>query len=124
MKSSVPSAAPDFDRTDENGDGKLNLEEYVLEFGNRLDEKIEKTREKKLKRAKKRFGVMDKDENGGISFEEYQVSGQKKFSRHDTNGDGVVSESDRPKRKCCGGKHKHRKGHKDHSEEPRKENNH
>ena len=109
----------DFDRTDENGDGKLNPEEYALEFGNRLDEKIEKTREKKLKRAKKRFGVMDKDENGEISFEEYQVSGQKKFSRHDTNGDGVVSKSDRSKRKCCGGKHKHGKGHKDHSAEPR-----
>ncbi len=103
----------DFDRTDEDGDGRLNSEEYALEFGNRLDEKIEKTREKKLKRAKKRFGVMDKDENGGISFEEYQVSGQKMFSRHDTNEDGVVSESDRPR-------HKHGKGHKDHSAKSRK----
>ena len=107
----------DFDRTDENGDGKLNPEEYALEFGNRLDEAIEKTRKKKLKRAKVRFGMLDKDENGEMSFEEYQVSGQKMFSRHDTNEDGVVSESDpKPKHKCRRDKHKHGKGHKGHSE--------
>lgn len=113
-----------YDQADENGDGLVDVDEYVQEYANRLDEKIEKAREKKLKRAKKRFGVMEKDENGGISFKEYQVSGQKKFSRHDTNGDGVVSESDRLNRKCSGGKHQHRKGHKDHSAKPRKEHDH
>ena len=61
--------------------------------------------------------MLDKDGNGEMSFEEYQVSGQKMFSRHDTNEDGVVSESDpKPKHKCRRDKHKHGKGHKGHSE--------
>ncbi len=111
----------DFDRTDENGDGTLNPEEYVLEFGNRLDEAAEKARKKKLKRAKARFGMLDKDGNGEMSFEEYQVSGQKIFSRHDTNEDGVVSESDPKPKKCRKGRHKHGKGHEGHSEKSGKE---
>ncbi len=111
----------DFDRTDENGDGKLNPEEYALEFGNRLDEAIEKTRKKKLKRAKARFGMLDKDENGGISFEEYQASGQKMFSRHDTNEDGVVSESDPKSKKCREGRHKRGKGHEGRSAKSKNE---
>ncbi len=106
----------DFDRTDENGDETLSPEEYALEFGHRLDKAIEKAREKKLKRSKARFGTMDTDENGEISFGEYLASGQKKFSRHDTNEDGVVSESDpKPKkcRKCYG-----------HSEKPGEKRSH
>ena len=114
----------DFDGTDENGDGKLNLEEYVLEFGNRLDEAIEKARKKKLERAKVRFGVLDKDGNGGISFEEYQVSGQKMFSRHDTNEDGVVSESDPKPKKCRKGGHRHGERHEGHSTKSKNEHNH
>lgn len=105
-----------YDLTDENGDGLVDVDEYVQEYANRLDKKLEKMRKKKLKWAKKRFGKLDKDENGEISFEEYQASGQKMFSRHDTNEDGVVSESDPKPKKCRKGKHKRGKGHEDHSE--------
>ena len=105
---------------DTDKDGATTHEEFSAQRRadfDRTDEAIEKTRKEKLERAKVRFGMLDEDENGGVSFEEYQVSGQKMFSRHDTNEDGVVSESDpKPKHKCRGGKHTHGKGHKGHSE--------
>ena len=113
-----------YDLTDENGNGLVDVDEYVQEYANRLDKKIEKMRKKKLKWAKKRFGKLDKDENGEISFEEYQASGQKMFSRHDTNEDGVVSESDPKSKKCHKGKHKHGEGHEGHSEKSKNEHNH
>ena len=42
-------------------------------------------------REQRRFGRYDKDENGGISREEYLTQRRKAFARLDTDGDGRLS---------------------------------
>ena len=104
----------DFDLTDENGDGWLSNEEYLVEFLNRVDDVIEKTRKKQLKQAGVRFGALDKNEDAKMTFEEYQLSGMKMFERNDTNKDGLVSQADpKPEKKCKGKKDKDGKWVKD-----------
>lgn len=83
-----------FERTDENNDGKLTEQEYVLEFEDRLDKQIEKTYEGQIKQTYVRFGVLDKDENQKMTFNEYMQSGFRSFSRYDTDGDGAITLAD------------------------------
>ncbi len=83
-----------FARTDENGDGVLTEQEYVLEFEDRLDAQYEKTYDGQVKQTYVRFGVLDKDENGHMTFNEYMQSGFRSFSRYDTTGDGFITLDD------------------------------
>lgn len=83
-----------FERTDENSDGYLTEQEYVLEFEDRLDAQIKKTYEAQVKQTYVRFGVLDTDEDQKMTFSEYMVSGFAAFNRYDTNGDGVLSLDD------------------------------
>lgn len=83
-----------FQRTDENSDGKLTEQEYVLEFEDRLDAQIEKTHQGQIKQTYVRFGVLDTDEDGKMTFSEYMVSGFNAFHRYDTNGDGYLTLDD------------------------------
>ena len=83
-----------FTRSDENGDGKLTEQEYVLEFEDRLDKQIEKMYKAQVKQAYVRFGVLDKNENKAMTFSEYMLSGMRSFSRHDTNEDGYLTVAD------------------------------
>ncbi|MBU3021950.1 calcium-binding protein [Aestuariibacter sp. A3R04] len=83
-----------FQRTDENGDGKLTEQEYVLEFEDRLDKQYEKTYDRQIKQTYVRFGVLDTDENGRMTFNEYMRSGMRAFMRYDTSGDGILSLAD------------------------------
>ncbi len=92
----------DFDRqrqqvfaaTDTDGDGLLSLDEYRLEFENRLDRQAASVRDRQLKQARVRFGVLDGDKDGAISAAEYLATGLRSFERWDTDGDGHVAASD------------------------------
>lgn len=83
-----------FQRTDENNDGKLTEQEYVLEFEDRLDAQYEKTYQGQVKQTYVRFGVLDKNEDQQVTFNEYMQSGFNAFSRHDTSGDGIITLED------------------------------
>ena len=86
-----------FKRLDKDGDGKLSREELGS---------IGKDREGPDGHRMQRLWELDTDKSGGISFEEFQLGEffkklspekqQAVFKRLDTNGDGVISPSDRP----------------------------
>lgn len=85
-----------FARTDGNSDGKLDQNEYLAEFADRLDRRIARTREAQLKQGLVRFESIDADKNGGISREEYLAMSARFFERADTNKDGTVADNDPP----------------------------
>ncbi|MFY7864701.1 EF-hand domain-containing protein [Roseateles sp.] len=93
----------EFVRIDFNADGLLSEAEYLGEFEGRLMQRIgkmadaERRREelqRQMRQAKVRFGVLDTDKNGSISFEEFQAAGLRMFKLHDRNQDNVVDEAD------------------------------
>lgn len=83
-----------FARTDEGGDGRLSLEEYLTEYEARLDRQVASRRDGADDQSRVRFGVLDTDKDGRMTWEEYAASGNRMFERADTNGDGVVDASD------------------------------
>lgn len=80
--------------TDTNSDGKLDENEYVDEFVDRLDRQIARNRQAQLKQGQVRFESIDADKNGDISREEYATMSTRMFDRTDTDRDGVVSRDD------------------------------
>lgn len=80
-----------FVRTDTDQDGHLSPAEYMQEFTDRVDQQIAKTRKAQLKQAEVRFKALDKDSNGILSAAEYHQSGQRMFSRWDTDRNRLVS---------------------------------
>ncbi len=87
--------AAQFTRTDANQDAALSRVEYTAEFQSRLDAHIAALiGSDPDKQSRIRFGSMDTDKNGNLSFEEYQVSGNRMFEHSDRNGDGVVDGQD------------------------------
>lgn len=85
-----------FARTDADGDGRIVAEEYLLEFEDRLDRQIARTRENRDQQSAVRFKALDTDKDGRISPAEYAASGKRMFERLDTSGDGVVASDDPP----------------------------
>ncbi|MBN7797209.1 hypothetical protein [Parahaliea mediterranea] len=83
--------AVQFARTDRNGDGGIDADEYLREFEDRLDAGIVADRAAQVKQTHVRFGALDKDENGAMTFAEYQRSGHRSFKRWDTDSDGFVT---------------------------------
>lgn len=83
-----------FNKTDSNGNGSVDAEEYVYEYENRLDQRYEKGRIAQIKFSSKRFDDIDANNNGTIELAEYKASGERVFSRWDTNKDGTANESD------------------------------
>lgn len=84
----------DFDLTDEDNNGWVSQDEYLFEYQNRMDKKIAKTRIAAIKQTHVRFGVLDKDESGKMTFEEYQFSGHRSFNRWDSDKNKVVTMSE------------------------------
>lgn len=85
--------AEQFKRTDSNGDGTLSESEYVGEFQDRMDRRLA-VMEDDERQTHIRFGVLDADKDGKMTFEEYQVSGKRTFDSVDRNHDGVVDATD------------------------------
>jgi hypothetical protein len=85
-----------FVKTDSNNDGKIDRDEYLEEFADRLDRRISKTRQSQLKQGHIRFESIDADKNGSISREEYLAMSARFFDRADTNKDGTVADNDPP----------------------------
>jgi hypothetical protein len=83
-----------FKLTDANNNGSLDEEEYVLEFEDRLDAQIARTRADSVKQAGRRFKALDKNEDELMTFAEYQNSGHSMFKRWDAGADGYVSVTD------------------------------
>jgi len=83
-----------FARTDSNGDGQLALDEYLAEFETRVDRRIDALDQGGDRQVHVRFGVLDADKNGHMTFAEYQVSGKRLFETADRNKDGVVDAVD------------------------------
>lgn len=80
-----------FARTDSNGDRRLDEQEYTFEFEDRLDAALAATRKGQVDQTYRRFKALDRDEDGRVTFAEYQHSGHHSFARHDTDADGVVT---------------------------------
>ncbi|HWK55526.1 MAG TPA: EF-hand domain-containing protein [Hyphomicrobiales bacterium] len=80
-----------FARTDSNGDGRLDAQEYTFEFEDRLDAALAATRKGQVDQTYRRFKALDRDDDGRVTFAEYQYSGHRSFARHDTDADGVVT---------------------------------
>ncbi|MBV1910644.1 MAG: hypothetical protein KUG78_15180 [Kangiellaceae bacterium] len=99
----------DFDRADEDQNGWLSEQEYIFEYENRLDKQIARTRKAAIKQTHVRFGVLDDNENGKMTFIEFQLSGKRSFTRWDTNKDGMVNMNDPAPEK-----HKHHDKDKSH----------
>ncbi len=95
-----------FNKTDTNNNGTVDAEEYVYEYENRLDERYEKGRIAHIKQTEQRFNALDKNDNKAIEWAEYEASGNRIFSRWDTNEDGAINDDD-PKKGCSDKKSKH-----------------
>lgn len=83
-----------FTRTDANADGVLDLDEYLAEFEDRLDRRIATLDQGEDRQVHVRFGVLDTDKDGRMTFAEYQASGKRLFDTADRNHDGVVDAAD------------------------------
>lgn len=82
---------------DLNRDGQVNEMEYVAEYDFRLDRELAEQRARQIRQAHVRFGVLDTDRNAAMSEAEFKASGDRMFSRLDTNGDGLVDSKDTAK---------------------------
>ncbi|MFT3964672.1 MAG: hypothetical protein QM690_02165 [Sphingobium sp.] len=90
--------------TDANQDGGVSEEEYVSEYQGRLEKQLAESddtaerkaedRQRQLRQAHVRFGVLDKDKDGKISQAEYDASGARAFAEQDDDKDGVVTLAD------------------------------
>ena len=83
-----------YHRRDANGDGNVQSEEYVSEYEIRLIEKLEEQHKRQIDQADFRFTVLDKNEDGNLSLDEFHASGERMFSTLDSNKDGIVDEQD------------------------------
>lgn len=93
-----------FKATDANGDGWVSEEEYVGEYHARLEQQLaasdrsedKKTeeRQRQMRQAHVRFGVLDKDKDGKMTQAEYDASGARAFAEQDNDKDGIVTAAD------------------------------
>jgi Ca2+-binding EF-hand superfamily protein len=83
-----------FTRSDRDGDGRLSAQEYRAEFKARLDAHLAALPVDDGRQTRVRFGVLDTDKDGRMTFAEYQVSGKRTFDLVDRNHDGVVDLAD------------------------------
>ncbi len=89
--------------TDTDGNGTLSEAEYVNEYEPRLTRELagdsdpvhrKAEYDRGLKQTHVRFGILDSNHDGQMTFDEYQVSGHAMFNRQDLDHDGVISHAD------------------------------
>lgn len=83
-----------FARTDTDGNGALGQDEYLAEYEDRLDRHVATLAGGSDKQTRVRFGALDTDKDGSMTFAEYQASGKRTFDAADRNRDGVVDGAD------------------------------
>ncbi|MGK2909955.1 MAG: hypothetical protein ACSLE1_09205 [Sphingobium sp.] len=93
-----------FRATDANSDGWVSEDEYVGEYSGRLEqqlaasdlpeEKKVEDRQRQIRQAHVRFGVLDKDKNAKMVEAEYNASGARAFVEQDNDKDGTVTQVD------------------------------
>lgn len=93
-----------FQATDANKDGTVSEAEYVAEYSARLEQQLaassqsedKKTeeRQRQIRQAHVRFGVLDRDKDTKLTQAEFDVSGARAFAEHDQDSNGVVTEAD------------------------------
>ncbi len=93
-----------FRATDNNGDGWLSEAEYVGEYRARLEqqlaasdrgeEKKAEERQRQMRQAHVRFGVLDRDKNAQMTPAEYNASGDRAFAEQDDDKDGTITTAD------------------------------
>ena len=83
-----------YDARDPDGDARVMPDEYVAEYEARLEQDLAAQRDRQIKQAYVRFGILDADKDGILTREEFQASGQNMFQRLDTNEDGLVNDAD------------------------------
>ncbi|GAA6185306.1 hypothetical protein [Aliiglaciecola sp. NS0011-25] len=83
-----------FDKTDENKDKFVSEDEYVFEYQNKLDKQLEDDRKSQIRQTKVRFKALDKNQNERLEWDEYKASGERNFSRYDSNNDNRINEQD------------------------------
>lgn len=84
----------DFARTNTDGKGDVTETEYVGEYQVRLEKDLADMRERQLKQAHVRFGVLDANKDARLTQAEYDASGDRIFKKLDSNGDGLIDEKD------------------------------
>jgi Ca2+-binding EF-hand superfamily protein len=75
-----------FGRTDGNDDGLLTVDEYTFGIPKRLEDVIE--------RRRNRFAAIDRDGDGSVTKEEYMAFGDQVIEAADLDGDGKVSRAE------------------------------
>lgn len=90
--------------TDANKDGTLSEQEYVSEYQARLEKQLAASddtaerkaedRQRQMRQAHVRFGVLDKDKDGKMTQAEYDASGARAFAEQDDDKNGVVTQAD------------------------------
>ena len=83
-----------FAATDIDSSGDLSAGEYHIEFETRLDRQADRVREAQIKQAYVRFGVLDKNKDEAIDWNEYLTIGLRGFERWDLDKNGVVDSRD------------------------------
>jgi Ca2+-binding EF-hand superfamily protein len=80
--------------TDTDKNGVLSAEEYLVEFEDRIVQTVDKSRRGSIKQTYVRFNALDDNKDEAMTFEEFQISGKRIFTRWDKNSDGVISSAD------------------------------
>ncbi|MET0366126.1 MAG: hypothetical protein ABW169_15895 [Sphingobium sp.] len=93
-----------FKATDANHDGWVSQDEYVGEYQARLEKQLAESddtaerkaedRQRQMRQAHVRFGVLDKDKDARMTQAEYDASGARAFVEQDDDKDGTVTQAD------------------------------
>jgi len=71
-----------FALTDTNGDGAVDVEEYVSEYLERLDARLLKALEGHTAQTRTRFTALDADKDGVVSRAEFDAAGERTWAGH------------------------------------------
>lgn len=90
--------------TDADHDGTVSEQEYVAEYSARLESQLAASdlteslktedRQRQMRQAHVRFGVLDHDKDGKMQKAEYDVSGARAFAGQDHDKNTIITAAD------------------------------